>query len=292
MNKRDKQWFNEAVDSVTRNLTPSQLESLNKQQDLDFLRLLLPPSYIITQSDRLYFRCISPTGIDDGNGDILWTRIFQRIKEHFKERFLEVYHNTCYNHVDFVIYLKKPTQQHMYNPHTSGRPPATEIDQQNSGKGIREITSTGPGIPHSNLAANTHKTDTPHVATDTIKPFLMIDINACKNKKYTLYEIVQIFAQSDIQIVQKYPHVCMNFGHVLDAIRDGHKCARAGWNGKGMFIYHVPANRYPSVTNVAINEFGSHTSYNEYFAIKNVDGTVSTWVPSINDCFATDWMIV
>ena len=32
--------------------------------------------------------------------------------------------------------------------------------------------------------------------------------------------------------------------------------------------------------------------YNAYMAIKNVDGAVSTWVPSVNDCLATDWGII
>jgi hypothetical protein len=32
--------------------------------------------------------------------------------------------------------------------------------------------------------------------------------------------------------------------------------------------------------------------YEPYLAIKNVKGTVSTWVPSINDCLAEDWMEV
>jgi len=31
--------------------------------------------------------------------------------------------------------------------------------------------------------------------------------------------------------------------------------------------------------------------YNAYMAIKNVDNTVSTWVPSVNDCLAEDWVI-
>ena len=31
--------------------------------------------------------------------------------------------------------------------------------------------------------------------------------------------------------------------------------------------------------------------YNPYFAIKGNDGTVSTWVPSTNDCLATDWSV-
>jgi hypothetical protein len=32
--------------------------------------------------------------------------------------------------------------------------------------------------------------------------------------------------------------------------------------------------------------------YNPYLAIKTVQGSVSTWVPSINDVLAEDWEVV
>lgn len=86
----------------------------------------------------------------------------------------------------------------------------------------------------------------------------------------------------------------MTFGLALEAIKKGFKVARAGWNGKGMFVYHVPANAYPVQTGAAKSHFGegAMVPYNAYMAIKNVDNTVSTWVPSVNDCLASDWSIV
>jgi len=83
----------------------------------------------------------------------------------------------------------------------------------------------------------------------------------------------------------------MNFGQALEALKDGMRVSRSGWNGKGMFVYLVPANRYIATTAVARQHFGEDAlvPYNAYFAIKNVDDTVSTWVPSVNDCLADDW---
>lgn len=81
----------------------------------------------------------------------------------------------------------------------------------------------------------------------------------------------------------------MDFGKALKNIKLGHKLSRQGWNGKGMFVYYVPANSYPASTEVAKEEFGNTVQYNAYLAIKNVNGTVSTWVPSINDVLAEDW---
>lgn len=84
----------------------------------------------------------------------------------------------------------------------------------------------------------------------------------------------------------------MNFGEALEAVKEGKRIARKGWNGKGMYVYYIPANSYKATTEVAREEFGDMVPYNPYFAIKNVNNTVSTWVPSVNDCLAEDWFIV
>lgn len=85
-----------------------------------------------------------------------------------------------------------------------------------------------------------------------------------------------------------------NFGGALTALKLGKKVARTGWNGKGMFVYYVPEGAYSPCTPIAetlVNEEGL-VEYNPYFAIKNVNGSVSTWVPSVNDCLAEDWYVV
>lgn len=86
----------------------------------------------------------------------------------------------------------------------------------------------------------------------------------------------------------------MTFGQALEAIKTGQRIVRSGWNGKGMFVYLVPPASYPVQTGAAKAHFGegAMVPYNAYMAIKNVDGTVSTWVPSVNDCLATDWGII
>jgi hypothetical protein len=86
----------------------------------------------------------------------------------------------------------------------------------------------------------------------------------------------------------------MTFGQAIEAMKAGQKVARAGWNGKGMFAYYVPANSYPAQTGAAKSHFGegSMVPYNAYMAIKNVNETVSTWVPSVNDVLSDDWRIV
>lgn len=86
----------------------------------------------------------------------------------------------------------------------------------------------------------------------------------------------------------------MNFGDALKELKLGKRLQRAGWNGKGLFIYLVPAACYPVQTGAAKAHFGEGAlvPYKAYLAIKNVDETVSTWVPSINDTLAEDWHVL
>ena len=86
----------------------------------------------------------------------------------------------------------------------------------------------------------------------------------------------------------------MNFGIALEALKNGKRISRNGWNGKGMFVYYVPAAKYPAQTGVAKEFFGTESlvPYNAYLAIKNVDNSVSTWVPSVNDVLAEDWAVL
>lgn len=37
----------------------------------------------------------------------------------------------------------------------------------------------------------------------------------------------------------------MSFGQALEHIKQGGLIVRRGWNGNGMFVYYVPAAKYP-----------------------------------------------
>jgi len=84
----------------------------------------------------------------------------------------------------------------------------------------------------------------------------------------------------------------MNFGHALAILKTGGKVTRQGWNGKGMFLFLVPGstfrvNRPPLL---GIYPEGTEVDYCPHIDIKNVDGSISTWVPSIGDALAEDWL--
>ena len=86
----------------------------------------------------------------------------------------------------------------------------------------------------------------------------------------------------------------MDFGQALVALKQGRKVQRSGWNGKGLFVFLVPASTF--VVNrpplLGIYPEGTVINYNAHMDIKNVNGSISTWVPSVNDCLAEDWVVV
>lgn len=84
----------------------------------------------------------------------------------------------------------------------------------------------------------------------------------------------------------------MNFASAIEACRNAEApICRSGWNGKGMFVYAVPAGNYPATSKVAKRVFGENAlvPYGPYLAIKGADGVVSPWVPSQADIAANDW---
>lgn len=89
------------------------------------------------------------------------------------------------------------------------------------------------------------------------------------------------------------PAMVGTFEHALVQLKAGHRMSREGWNGKGMFVYFVPPASYPVQTGAAKEYFGAGTliPYGGYFAIKQADDTVSTWVPSVGDLLASDWQL-
>jgi len=88
----------------------------------------------------------------------------------------------------------------------------------------------------------------------------------------------------------------MNFGSALQGLKQGAKLARAGWNGKGMFIYYVPANSYPAGNNKLGTMKGifpdDMVPYGAYLAMKTAQNNVVPWLASQTDILAEDWEIV
>ena len=85
-----------------------------------------------------------------------------------------------------------------------------------------------------------------------------------------------------------------DFGKAIQLLKEGKKVSRLNWNGKGQFVYYVPADRYVAKTDIAksIADEDGKVNYRAYLALKTVQGDIATWIPSISDCLAEDWYIV
>lgn len=76
-------------------------------KDIRFMTLLLPMHYAVSESKKTpgSIHCKSSIGFPVKD-DEAWEHIIQAIRKQFGSRFQEVYHNTCTNHCDFIVYLK------------------------------------------------------------------------------------------------------------------------------------------------------------------------------------------
>jgi len=93
----------------------------------------------------------------------------------------------------------------------------------------------------------------------------------------------------------------MNFGHALEAIRQGYKVSRAGWNGKGMWIaISCDGSRMVSTegfwsTHAAdhARRQGGEAEVLPTMLMKTATGEILLgWLASQSDMFARDWGIV
>jgi hypothetical protein len=88
----------------------------------------------------------------------------------------------------------------------------------------------------------------------------------------------------------------MNFGEAIEALKAGRKVARAGWNGKGMWLVLVPASqptlREGSVYHEALSGAGT-CHINAHIDMFTATGDMQPgWLASQSDMLAEDWSTV
>jgi len=85
-----------------------------------------------------------------------------------------------------------------------------------------------------------------------------------------------------------------SFGSAIQAVKEGYKIARSGWNGKGMFAFFVDGSNF-KVNRKPLNEIyenGTEVTYRPHVDLKAVDGTVGVWNPNMMDILAEDWCTI
>ena len=86
----------------------------------------------------------------------------------------------------------------------------------------------------------------------------------------------------------------LNFSVALELIKFGYKLARAGWNGKDMFIYLVQGSEFV-VNRPPLNAFyaeGTKVKYHAHIDMKTAQGYCVPWIASQADMLADDYYVV
>ena len=86
----------------------------------------------------------------------------------------------------------------------------------------------------------------------------------------------------------------MDFSKALEYVKKGGKAARAGWNGKGMFVFLVPGSTF-SVDRpplLGIYPKGTVIGYHPHIDMRTADGSIVPWLASQTDLLADDWVVV
>lgn len=79
----------------------------------------------------------------------------------------------------------------------------------------------------------------------------------------------------------------LNFGQAIQALKNGHKAARLGWNGKGIFIELQVPDENSKMTSpyIFIDTTGLQTEN------PNAPKSRVPWLASQTDMLAEDWVI-
>lgn len=100
----------------------------------------------------------------------------------------------------------------------------------------------------------------------------------------------------------------LTFGHAIEALKRGCRVCRAGWNGKGMFVFmqipaQIPADMVPRMQSLpqsvkeeiyrrSQNGTTGELIYSNQMALVKPDNSVNGWAPSAADALAEDWVIL
>ena len=90
----------------------------------------------------------------------------------------------------------------------------------------------------------------------------------------------------------------VSFGHAIELLKGGHRVARAGWNGKDMFLSLVKGRDTDYHVNSEVFGTGNDGNSQDQLPVldaiymKTADNKLVPWLASKTDVLAEDWQIV
>lgn len=134
-----------------------------------------------------------------------------------------------------------------------------------------------------------------------VRDVSLLSVHSQETGQESLITLWVAFARvgEDVKNLPAFVRACaaqtqVSFGVVIDAIKAGYRAARTGWNGKGMFIYYVPASSFPA-NRAPLNgifEEGTQIEYRAHMDMMSADGHCVVWTVSQSDALADDWLIL
>lgn len=87
----------------------------------------------------------------------------------------------------------------------------------------------------------------------------------------------------------------MDFSEALLCIKDKQRVGRAGWNGKGMFIFfgaELDLRGEPRAATLHARCRHARVQYHGHIDMQTAQGYIVPWVASQADLLASDWDVV
>lgn len=87
----------------------------------------------------------------------------------------------------------------------------------------------------------------------------------------------------------------MNIGEAVSALKAGNRVARAGWNGKGMWLCLIQGSTFkvdPTRPTAPPLPAGTEVQYQPHVDMWTAQGTLVPWLCSQSDLLADDWVVV
>jgi hypothetical protein len=86
----------------------------------------------------------------------------------------------------------------------------------------------------------------------------------------------------------------MNFGQAIEALKQGKRVSRSGWNGKGMFLILIPGSKIPVSADRPLGQaapelVGKTIDYQPHVDMWTAQQTLVPWLASQSDILAEDW---
>lgn len=88
------------------------------------------------------------------------------------------------------------------------------------------------------------------------------------------------------------PLNALSFGHAVEAAKAGFKIARAGWNGKGMWLAYIPEDQWGLGSGQPYDSGLIGHGFLPWIGMKTAGGEFVPWLASQTDVLANDWQVI